>query len=210
MHLINSKKNTSGGFTLIELLVVVAIMGLLASIVLVNINSARTKTRDVLRKVGLRQLQSSLEAYYSTNGGYPSTDPDNLSYTGVWYSSEVGDEAGPNGPDNNGDWIPGLVPDYVSELPKDPRGGTSPIDYCNRDGYTYKSAFLYKSDGVNYKLLSNCAFENNSSDSYGNSSDTYTDPVRSSWAWMATNKTEMPPSGSCDSQGYPSAYPVCW
>jgi prepilin-type N-terminal cleavage/methylation domain-containing protein len=209
MNLLKNKKNNSRGFTLIELLVVVAILGLLASIVLVNVNSAKTKTRDVLRKVELKQLQSALENYYGANGLYPSTDPDGLSETGVWYSSEVDDNGFLNGLNNDGNWIPGLSPEYVSELPTDPKGGTSPIEYCNEAGHIFKSAYLYISNGLNYKLLSHCAFENNSSDAYGNSSDTYTDPVRSAWSWMVTNNTVVPSTG-CSGYGYPSFYPVCW
>jgi len=58
------------GFTLIELLVVVAIIGLLATIVLVNLNSARIKARDTKRKSDLLAIQIALEMYYSAYGTY--------------------------------------------------------------------------------------------------------------------------------------------
>lgn len=215
MNLLKNKQNTSGGFTLIELLVVISIIGLLASIVLVNVNSTQKRARDVLRKADLKQIQSALEIYYSTNGAYPSTaDPGNPNVA-VWYSSEPSDPAGLNGPNNNGDWIPGLTPEFMSKLPKDPKGGDSSISYCSDGVQTDKSAFLYISNGLNYKLLANCSFEN-SSDSYNYSSDTYFDPVRTSWAWMITNKNDLPVSGSCltpegvNYYDYPSTYPICW
>ncbi len=64
-------KNGSSGFTLIELLIVIAIIGLLASIVLVNLASARVKARDVKRKADLKTLQTGLELYFNINNRYP-------------------------------------------------------------------------------------------------------------------------------------------
>ena len=60
------------GFTLIELLVVIAIIGLLASIVMVSLNSARAKARDSRRMGDLKQVALALEMYYDTNGAYPT------------------------------------------------------------------------------------------------------------------------------------------
>ena len=61
------------GFTLIELLVVIAIIGILSSIVLASLNSARKKGRDARRVADVKQLQLALELYYDANGAYPAT-----------------------------------------------------------------------------------------------------------------------------------------
>lgn len=61
------------GFTLIELLVVIAIIGILSSVVLASLNSARKKGRDARRVADVKQLQLALELYYDAHGSYPST-----------------------------------------------------------------------------------------------------------------------------------------
>jgi prepilin-type N-terminal cleavage/methylation domain-containing protein len=60
------------GFTLIELLVVIAIIGILATIVMVSLNTARSKARDSRRVSDVRQLQLALQMYYDANGSYPA------------------------------------------------------------------------------------------------------------------------------------------
>ena len=66
------KKNRKG-FTLIELLVVIAIIGILATIVLVSLNTARQKARDARRISDLRQVQLALQMYYDTATAYPAS-----------------------------------------------------------------------------------------------------------------------------------------
>lgn len=60
------------GFTLIEILIVISIIGLLASVVLVNLGGFRAKGRDARRIADLRTLQNTLELYFGVNNKYPS------------------------------------------------------------------------------------------------------------------------------------------
>ncbi len=62
------------GFTLIELLVVIAIIGILAAIVVMNVNSVRQKARDAKRISDLNTVASALQAYYADNHYYPGGD----------------------------------------------------------------------------------------------------------------------------------------
>ena len=61
------------GFTLIELLVVIAIIGVLASVVLASLNTARQKSRDARRIADIKQLQLALEMSFdsSSPNSYP-------------------------------------------------------------------------------------------------------------------------------------------
>lgn len=71
------------GFTLIELLVVVAIIGILSSVVLASLSSARNKGRDAAIKSALASARAQSEILADNVGGYVnacatsvfSTDP---------------------------------------------------------------------------------------------------------------------------------------
>lgn len=69
------KKNSQRGFTLIELLVVIAIIGILASVVLASLNTARNKGADANIKANLANARAQAELYYDSNVADPNADP---------------------------------------------------------------------------------------------------------------------------------------
>lgn len=104
--------STRKGFTLIELLVVIAIIGLLSSVVLASLSSAREKSRDARRMNDLRQIQRAMEFYYDDNGHYP----------------REGD--GANGIIGEGAGLDTMLAPYLSAIPRDPLGpGSGTYNY---------------------------------------------------------------------------------
>jgi len=70
------------GFTLIELLVVVSLIGVLATLVLANLNAARQRGRDAQRKSDLRNIQTALRLYYNDFSKYPDNASSNIAGCG--------------------------------------------------------------------------------------------------------------------------------
>jgi prepilin-type N-terminal cleavage/methylation domain-containing protein len=123
------------GFTLIELLVVIAIIGILSSVVLAALNTARAKSRDSVREHALTELRTALVLYSTDhNGVYPLGG----SGSGAWSS-----QCAPWGGLAANSVITGLVPNYISSMPADPAMIASGPQDC----------ILYISNGTDYKLL---------------------------------------------------------
>ncbi len=64
------KNKNKKGFTLLELLVVIAIIGILASVVMASLSSARKKAADAKMKAELNGISAALELYNNTYGTY--------------------------------------------------------------------------------------------------------------------------------------------
>lgn len=61
------------GFTLVELLVVISIIGVLATLVLLQLGTARARARDTKRIADVNQVRTAIEQYFEDNGGrYPT------------------------------------------------------------------------------------------------------------------------------------------
>lgn len=120
-----SAKRGEKGFTLIELLVVIAIIGILATIVLVSLNTARQKARDTRRISDLRQVALALEMYYDDNGGYPA---DVIANDDDWAVLDTELEASPI---------------YMTSVPTDPTNSGSYVYKYHPNGTTANGATDY-------------------------------------------------------------------
>lgn len=97
------------GFTLIELLVVIAIIGMLSSVVLASLNTARAKARDARRLSDMSQVRTALELYYSDNNNrYP---PEGV---GTYFVRDI---------------ATALAPSYIAQTPSDPLYAGQTNDY---------------------------------------------------------------------------------
>ena len=158
----------NSGFTLVELLATTAIIVVLASIVMTSVTSAKYRANDAKRRSDLKMLAIALAKYHFDYGSYPiATGPFG------WMGNSV------NGGLHATDYIPGLVPNYISVLPLDPDG----------DSTGWGGAYLYYSDGQHYKLVSHAPLH--SSVANTPMTDEFYDSGRPTWAWAVCSDTSV-------------------
>jgi prepilin-type N-terminal cleavage/methylation domain-containing protein len=99
-----SKKFTKG-FTLIELLVVIAIIGILSSVVLASLNSARAKGSDAAVKANLANIRAQAEIVYdNSSNSYDTVCTDSTVAQAVTAANSAG--SGDSGCFDDGDsWV---------------------------------------------------------------------------------------------------------
>lgn len=101
------------GFTLIEMMVVVVILGLLATVVLINVLPAQDRAMREKARADISVLEQAMESYRLDNFAFPSTEEG--------LSALVTPPAGMKRPDRYREG------GYVRRLPKDPWG--NPYQY---------------------------------------------------------------------------------
>jgi len=116
-------KKTVGnkGFTLIELLVVIAIIGILSSVILASLNSARLKANDARRASDIKQISTALEFYYDVNNAYPSGNFETRNSGWDTFSAF-------------------LEPTYIPDVPIDPKNAGGEGAMCGNCGEYYYSS----------------------------------------------------------------------
>ncbi|HOY56113.1 MAG TPA: prepilin-type N-terminal cleavage/methylation domain-containing protein [bacterium] len=131
--LFNNKK-ISQGFTLVELLVVVSIMGLLATLAIAALQSARQKGRDARRQGDMKQIKTAIELYFDANGFYPQCAGNNIC-TSTGYQGNIQALA--------------ISPTYMVTIPTDPRNSSTVYGYYYARGYKKTGPSTLLATGLN-------------------------------------------------------------
>jgi len=120
------------GFTLIELLVVIAIIGLLSTLAVVALGSAREKARDSKRLSDVKQMQTALELFFTDSNHYPTSTFTNLGTGAVCLGPENWEATSAACGDSP----------YMGLVPKDPQSPTQEYTYGLPEGDTTGASYV--------------------------------------------------------------------
>ena len=139
-------KRHSKSFTLIELMVVVLIIGLLAAMVIINVDHARKKGRDAKRIADLTSVASALQLYYADRHTYPPAPAGGIATSKQRYVTMVESL---------------IAEQYLNYCPQEPTVKGTP-DPCIDPPYNpTRYGYRYYSDGATYILKSFVEIEEN-------------------------------------------------
>jgi len=125
-------------------MVVVSIIAIMAAVAYGSLTKSQQQSRDAKRQSDLRLVENAVELFKNKYGHYPSGC--NASSTGpvpIW-SGETGTGSARECSTGN-QYIINLAPEFIPELPRDPRAGAG----GNDSGYVY----AVNDDGSVYKFM---------------------------------------------------------
>lgn len=122
-----------GGFTVIELLLVIAIIGLIASIIVVATSGAKAQARDAKRKAEVDAIRKAIEFYYIDHDQYPKKTE--------WAKLEEDPTL------DTGEKFSIAVKEWLSTIPKDPLYGQT-----KETGELYSYQYKTNDDATEYKI----------------------------------------------------------
>jgi general secretion pathway protein G len=128
---IPARRSTEDGFTLVELMVVIVIIGLLTTIVVINVLPSQDKARVEKAKADIALIEQGLEMYRLDNLNYPATG-DGLQALVTQPASLA----------QAGRYRPG---GYLKRLPEDPWG--APYQYAFPGQHGTFDIYSYGADG---------------------------------------------------------------
>jgi prepilin-type N-terminal cleavage/methylation domain-containing protein len=136
----NHRKDIHKAFTVVELLLVIAVIGILASILIVSYNGVQQQAQNVRRLNDIDTVSSALALYAKEHdGSYPATTSNTMAN---WKSVDVRTDSNCFNGSAQTDWIPG-----VDSLPQSVPNTGSLTGVNGSSG-----CYLYASNGTDYVL----------------------------------------------------------
>lgn len=179
----------SKGFTLIELMVVISIVGMLSSVVLVNVNQARAKGRDAARIQQVGQLDMAIKSYVLDKNSSPlcqAQSSGTVTRTAASACFAVS-SGGTSEQSNNWSLLAGQINPYISNIPNDVCSGGCAANNGGITGYTYSGPLA---------LQYACQVAND-----GDACPLSEDELNQMYQICANLETSSVPAGNCGGSG---------